>query len=65
MIKYVIKIGDSYVTNHRRGRRTKHLESAKTFKTYHAATTNRWAKTGGQLTKILPVEFEISISPYG
>lgn len=56
--RYVIKTRQGYVTCHRRGRMTKHLESARTFKTYRGASTNRFAVQGGT---IIPIELQITI----
>lgn len=44
--RYVIKTPQGYVTCHRRGRMTRHIESARTFKTYRGAKTNRFASNG-------------------
>lgn len=41
--RYVIKTPNGYVTCHRRGRMTRHIESARTFKTYRGARSNRFA----------------------
>lgn len=62
MIKYVIKTSNGYVTSHRRGRTTPHLESARTFKTVHGAKSNRWYKQYGNYAKILDVEFNIELA---
>lgn len=56
--RYVIKTRQGYVTCYRRGRMTKHLESARTFKTYRGAKMNRFAASG----TIFPVEMKIMIA---
>lgn len=61
MLKYVIKTDYGYVTSHRRGRMTKHLESAKTFKTYHGAKSNRFFVSQFGNARILDVEFNIEL----
>lgn len=58
VVRYIIKTSNGYVTGHVRGRMTKYLESARTFKTYRGACSNKFADRDG--SNVRRVEIEIS-----
>lgn len=56
VVRYVIKTKMGYISHHLRGRTTKNLESARTFKTWRGAESNKFCSSGENIKR---VEIEI------
>lgn len=57
VVRYVIKTKSGYISHHLRGRVTKYLESARTFKTYRGAESNKFCSDSKMIAR---VEIEIN-----
>lgn len=59
--RYIIKTDRGYVTNHRHGRMTKNVASAKTFATYAGASSNHFVKFKMWNPSILTVDITMDV----